>query len=41
MRELEHECDAITHNIIDKLNRTFITPFDREDIHALVYSIVS
>ena len=39
MRELEHECDAITHNIIDKLNRTFITPFDREDIHALAHQL--
>ena len=32
---VEHECDDITHDIIDKLNRTFITPFDREDIHAI------
>ncbi len=35
LREIEHEADITTHEIIDKLNRTFITPFDREDIHAL------
>ena len=37
MREIEHLCDDITHEIIDKLNRTFITPFDREDIYALAH----
>src|SRR3984885_10221138 len=31
----EHEGDAITHSIIRRLNQTFITPFDREDIHEL------
>jgi predicted phosphate transport protein (TIGR00153 family) len=35
VRELEHEADIITHEMMDKLNRTFITPFDREDIHVL------
>ena len=35
LRDLEHEGDRMTHEIIDKLNRTFITPIDREDIHAL------
>ena len=35
IRDIEHESDIITHEIIDKLNRTFITPFDREDIHKL------
>jgi hypothetical protein len=35
MSDIEHECDDLTHDIIDKLNRTFITPFDREDIHAI------
>ncbi|MDD5656478.1 MAG: DUF47 family protein [Elusimicrobia bacterium] len=35
IRELEHEADITTHEIFDKLNRTFITPFDREDIHQL------
>ena len=33
--DIEHEADISTHEIIDKLNRTFVTPFDREDIHAL------
>jgi uncharacterized protein len=35
IKEVEHECDLITHDIIKKLNQTFITPIDREDIHAL------
>lgn len=35
IRDLEHEGDIITHEVMDSLNRTFITPFDREDIHAL------
>ena len=36
IEEVEHECDVITHEIIKKLNLTFITPIDREDIHALI-----
>ena len=35
MKNLEHECDAITHRTFDKLNMTFITPLEREDIHEL------
>src|SRR5262245_10809221 len=35
IKEVEHECDVITHEIIKKLNQTFITPIDREDIHSL------
>jgi uncharacterized protein len=35
LRDLEHECDITTHEIMDKLNRTFVTPIDREDIHEL------
>jgi len=35
IRECEHEGDRITHNIIDRLNHTFVTPIDREDILAL------
>jgi predicted phosphate transport protein (TIGR00153 family) len=35
IRDLEHEGDLITHEVMDSLNRTFITPFDREDIHGL------
>jgi predicted phosphate transport protein (TIGR00153 family) len=33
--DLEHRGDNITHEILTSLNQTFITPFDREDIHAL------
>ncbi len=32
---LEHKGDQLTHSLMKKLNQTFITPFDREDIHAL------
>ena len=32
---IETSCDEVTHEIIKKLNQTFITPIDREDIHAL------
>ncbi|HEX5083480.1 MAG TPA: DUF47 family protein [Blastocatellia bacterium] len=35
IKEVEHSCDVITHEIVKKLNQTFITPIDREDIHAL------
>jgi predicted phosphate transport protein (TIGR00153 family) len=35
MREIEHQADEVTHDIMKNLNLTFITPFDREDIHAL------
>ena len=35
IKSVEHECDEITHNITTKLNRSFITPFDREDIYTL------
>jgi uncharacterized protein len=34
--ECEHEGDQLTHAILSRLNQTFITPFDREDIYALV-----
>jgi predicted phosphate transport protein (TIGR00153 family) len=36
IRDLEHAADAITHTALERLDRTFITPFDREDIHRLV-----
>ncbi len=39
IKVLETQADHITHDIIDKLNRTFITPFDREDIHALASAL--
>jgi predicted phosphate transport protein (TIGR00153 family) len=36
---LEHEGDRITHDIIDRLNHTFVTPIDREDILALASAL--
>src|SRR2546427_12810012 len=35
IKEIEHQGDQVTHEIIKKLNTTFITPIDREDIHDL------
>ncbi len=37
--ELEHEGDRITHQIMEQLHRTFVTPFDREDIALLAHSL--
>ncbi len=39
INDLEHQGDAITHQIMGQLHRTFITPFDREDIALLAHSI--
>jgi uncharacterized protein len=39
INEVEHKCDLITHEIIQRLNRTFVTPLDREDIHELARSL--
>jgi predicted phosphate transport protein (TIGR00153 family) len=36
IRQEEHEADDLAHQALDRLDRTFITPFDREDIHTLV-----
>lgn len=36
IKQVEHEGDRLTHQTIERLNTTFITPFDREDIHALI-----
>ncbi|HEY7098082.1 MAG TPA: DUF47 family protein [Terriglobales bacterium] len=35
IHQIEHAGDELTHSILTKLNQTFITPFDREDIHQL------
>jgi len=35
IKDIEHECDQFTHEITTKLNKSFITPFDREDIYTL------
>jgi predicted phosphate transport protein (TIGR00153 family) len=39
IKEVEHECDFLTHEIIQRLHRTFVTPLDREDIFALARSL--
>jgi uncharacterized protein len=39
IRQIEQECDALTHQIIQRLNKTFVTPIDREDIHQLATSL--
>jgi predicted phosphate transport protein (TIGR00153 family) len=35
LKKIEHDGDIVTHDIFDRLNRTFVTPIDREDIHDL------
>jgi predicted phosphate transport protein (TIGR00153 family) len=37
--DIEHEGDELTHSVIRRLNTTFVTPFDREDIHLLASSL--
>ena len=39
MKDLEHIGDTITHDLNTRLNQTFITPFDREDIHELASKV--
>ena len=39
LKDIEHRGDEMTHQILVKLNQTFITPFDREDIHRLAASM--
>jgi hypothetical protein len=39
VKAIEHRCDELTHAIVERLNRTFVTPIDREDIHALADSL--
>lgn len=39
LKDIEHRGDDLTHAVITKLNQTFITPFDREDIHRLASSL--
>ena len=35
IKELEHHGDRLTHDVVDLLNRTFVTPFDRDDMYRL------
>ena len=39
IKDVEHECDELTHNVTTKLNKSFITPFDREDIYTLAVAL--
>ena len=39
LKDLEHQGDIITHEIIQRLHRTFVTPIDREDITLLAHSL--
>src|SRR5437870_10591769 len=39
IKEREHEGDDLTHEVVDLLNRTFVTPFDRDDMYRLAGAI--
>lgn len=39
IKDVEHECDELTHAMTTKLNSSFITPFDREDIYTLCVAL--
>jgi hypothetical protein len=39
IKEVEHTCDHLTHEVIQRLNRTFVTPLDREDIYTLARTL--
>jgi predicted phosphate transport protein (TIGR00153 family) len=39
LHDLEHEMDEVTHEVMRRLNTTFVTPIDREDIHELASSL--
>ncbi len=39
LKDVEHEADLVTHEIFERLNRTFITPLEREDIHSLASNL--
>jgi uncharacterized protein len=39
IRDAEHRCDTLTHDTIQRLHRTFITPFDREDLYLMATSL--
>src|SRR5438270_7023675 len=39
LKDIEHRGDEMTHNVLTRLNQTFITPFDREDIYRLASSL--
>ncbi|MGZ4779546.1 MAG: DUF47 domain-containing protein [Thermoanaerobaculia bacterium] len=39
IKDVEHKCDFLAHEIIQRLNKTFVTPIDREDIHAMARTL--
>ena len=39
LKEIEHQCDEVAHATMELLNKTFITPLDREDIHELILKL--
>jgi uncharacterized protein len=39
IKSVEHECDELSHSVTTKLNKSFITPFDREDIYTLAMAL--
>lgn len=39
IKHVEHECDELTHTVTTRLNSSFITPFDREDIYTLCVAL--
>ena len=39
IKHIEHACDELTHTIADQLNKSFITPFDREDIYMMASAL--
>jgi len=39
IKNVEHECDELSHSVTTKLNKSFITPFDREDIYSLAMAL--
>ncbi len=39
IKEIEHRCDFLSHDVYHRLHRTFVTPLDREDIHELARSL--
>jgi predicted phosphate transport protein (TIGR00153 family) len=39
IKAVEHRCDEISHDVLQRLHRTFVTPIDREDIHALLRAL--
>jgi predicted phosphate transport protein (TIGR00153 family) len=39
IRDAEHRCDTLTHDTIQRLHRTFITPFDREDLYTMATTL--